>query len=63
MRRTNVITLENIVMRYGKIFGPADNEVWTTLMSNVLNNMLNSSIEKYQGGMESDEEYKMPQAS
>jgi hypothetical protein len=50
-------------MRHGKIFGPADNEVWTTLMSNVLNNMLNSSIEKYQGGMESDEEYKMPQAS
>jgi hypothetical protein len=58
-----VITLENIVMRHGKIFGPADNEVWTTLMSNVLHTMLKNSIEKYQGGMESEDEYKTPQAS
>lgn len=50
-------------MRHGKILGPADNEVWTTLMSTVLHKMLKTSIEKYQGGMESEEEYKAPQAN
>ena len=33
VRRTNVHTLENIVMRHGEKFGPANSEVWESLMN------------------------------
>jgi PHP family Zn ribbon phosphoesterase len=48
VRRTNISTLENIVMRHGLTFGPAvNNTIWSSLMKEVLVSMFNIAVDKY----------------
>jgi len=44
IRRSNIHTLENIIMAHGQLLSPA---VWASLLRNVLLNLFKSSVESF----------------
>lgn len=51
VRRTNISTLENIVMRHGLTFGPpVNNPIWASLMKEVLVGLFGIAVQKYKVG-------------
>ena len=47
VRKTNIITLENIIMTHGQTFEP---KIWKILFKQVLSSVLRVSIERYSKG-------------